>query len=99
MNIFMDLRLYYLYYLLFINLLGFLLMGIDKHKARHKKWRIPEKTLFVSAILGGSVGSLAGMYIFRHKTKHKSFTIGMPAILIIHILILISLYCFTKGIY
>jgi len=64
-----------------INGLAFLLCGIDKRKARRDRWRIPEKTLFLSAILGGSVGFLLGMHLFRHKTKHKSFTIGMPLIL------------------
>jgi len=64
-----------------INGLAFLLCGIDKWKARRDRWRIPEKTLFLSAILGGSVGFLLGMHLFRHKTKHKSFTIGMPLIL------------------
>lgn len=78
-------------YLIFINLLGFLLMGIDKQKARHRKWRIPEKTLFLTAILGGSIGSILGMQIFRHKTRHTSFVVGMPCILIIQILLAIYL--------
>ena len=68
-------------YLVIINLAAFALCGIDKYKARRDLWRIPEKTLFLSAILGGSVGFLLGMRVFRHKTKHKSFTIGMPLIL------------------
>ena len=71
-----------LYYLIFINLLAFLLMGLDKAKARRHRWRIPEKTLFLSAIIGGSIGAILGMQIFRHKTKHASFRIGMPCILI-----------------
>ena len=70
-------------YLLLINLLAFALMGIDKKKARRHKWRIPEKTLFLSALLGGSVGAIAGMQFFRHKTKHWYFVIGMPAILVL----------------
>lgn len=65
------------------TLIAFILMGVDKWKAVHDSWRIPEKTLFLSAILGGSAGALAGMYLFRHKTKHRSFTIGMPLILIL----------------
>lgn len=69
-------------YLIFMNLLAFLLMGLDKSKARRNQWRIPEKTLFLSAILGGSIGSILGMQVFRHKTKHASFRIGMPCILI-----------------
>lgn len=69
-------------YLIFMNLLAFLLMGVDKAKARWNRWRIPEKTLFLSAILGGSIGAILGMQVFRHKTKHASFRIGMPCILI-----------------
>ena len=69
-------------YLIIINLLAFLLMGLDKRKAKRHKWRIPEKTLFLSAIIGGSIGALLGMQVFRHKTKHASFRIGMPCILI-----------------
>ena len=55
-------------YLIFMNLLAFLLMGLDKSKARRNQWRIPEKTLFLSAILGGSIGAIVGMQVFRHKT-------------------------------
>ena len=73
---------YFLLYLLLINAAAFLLMLVDKVKAKKNKWRIPERTLFGSALLGGSVGALLGMYTFRHKTKHLSFTLGMPAILI-----------------
>ena len=62
-------------------------MLIDKHKAKKNRWRIPEKTLFLTAILGGSVGSLVGMYTFRHKTKHIQFTLGMPVILGIQLFI------------
>lgn len=72
-------------YLIAMNLIGFALMGLDKHKAKKHLWRIPEKTLFLSSILGGSVGTLAGMYAFRHKTKHWYFVVGMPAILILQI--------------
>lgn len=79
------------FYLAFINVLGFVLMGIDKQKARHKKWRIPEKTLFLTAILGGSIGSILGMQIFRHKTRHTAFVIGMPCILIIQIILAVLL--------
>jgi uncharacterized membrane protein YsdA (DUF1294 family) len=78
---------YLLIYLLVINAAGFLLMLIDKHKAKKNRWRIPEKTLFLTAILGGSVGSLVGMYTFRHKTKHIQFTLGMPVILGIQLFI------------
>lgn len=70
-----------LLYLIIINALSFLLMLADKHKARKNLWRIPERTLFAAAIFGGSIGSIAGMYLFRHKTKHWYFVVGMPAIL------------------
>lgn len=73
------------------TLIAFALMGIDKWKAKHDSWRIPEKTLFLSAILGGSVGALAGMYLFRHKTKHLSFTVGMPLILAVQIVLVLLL--------
>lgn len=72
-----------LLYLLLLNLTGFLIMGIDKRRARRHMWRISEKTLFFTALLGGSVGTLAGMYAFRHKTRHWYFVIGMPLILIL----------------
>ena len=76
---------YILLWLAGINLLALVLCGIDKWKARRDRWRIPEKTLFLSAILGGSVGLLVGMYLFRHKTKHKSFTIGVPTIFVLQL--------------
>ena len=72
-----------LIYFLIINALGFLLMLADKRKARKKLWRIPEATLLTVAAIGGSIGSLAGMYTFRHKTKHLKFTLGIPAIMVI----------------
>ena len=78
-----------LIYLLIINAVSFLLMLTDKIKAKKNKWRIPEKVLFLVAILGGSVGSLLGMYLFRHKTKHFSFLLGMPLIFAAQILIVV----------
>ena len=69
-------------YLLAVNVLLFALMGIDKWKAKRGAWRIPEKTLFLTAALGGSVGGILGMKVFRHKTRHNSFKFGFPAILI-----------------
>ena len=68
-------------YLLIINAAGFLLMLVDKWKAKKNRWRIRESTLLLVAALGGSVGSLAGMYLFRHKTQHLKFTLGVPLIL------------------
>ena len=70
-----------LLYLLIINAAAFLLMLIDKWKAKNNRWRIPERVLFGSAFLGGSIGAIAGMYTVRDKSKHLSFVIGMPAIL------------------
>ena len=72
-------------YFLTINALGFLLMLADKHRARKNRWRIPEATLMGVAALGGSIGSLIGMYTVRHKTKHVKFTIGIPVILILQL--------------
>ena len=73
-------------YLLAINALAFALMGVDKAKARRTAWRIPENVLFGAAILGGSVGALVGMALFRHKTKHVSFVIGLPVILLLQLI-------------
>lgn len=70
-------------YLVAINLVGFASMGMDKRRAKRGKWRIPEARLFLYAILGGSVGSIAGMWTFHHKTKHWYFKYGMPLILIL----------------
>lgn len=70
------------------NLLGLILMGADKSRARRGAWRIPEKTFFLLAVLGGSVGCWLGMYLFHHKTRHWYFVVGMPLILIAQILIL-----------
>ncbi len=72
-------------YITVINAFAFAMMGIDKAKARKGAWRIPEKTLFISAILGGSVGAWLGMYVFRHKTRHWYFVVGMPLIFAIQI--------------
>lgn len=69
-------------YLLIMNAAGVISMLADKRKAKKKLWRIPEATLLTIAALGGSIGSLAGMYTFRHKTKHLKFRLGIPAILI-----------------
>lgn len=74
-------------YLLIINILGFFAMGIDKWKAKNNHWRIPENTLFGFTILGGGIGTIAGIYVFRHKTKKKKFTIGMPVILILEVIL------------
>lgn len=80
-----------LIYLAVTNFISFIAMGVDKYKARKRAWRIPESTLFVLALIGGSIGSVAGMHLFHHKTRHWYFLYGMPAILIIQILIVIVL--------
>lgn len=76
-------------YLLAINVMSFAMFGLDKHKARKHSFRISEKGLFVSALLGGSIGALLGMKVFRHKTQHKKFIIGIPMILVCQIAIII----------
>lgn len=86
--------LYIICYLLIVNIAAFFLMGIDKKKAQTGAWRIPEKTLFLSAILGGGVGAIAGMQLFRHKTRHRSFVIGMPLILLAWVILLAALIYF-----
>ena len=68
-----------------VNLAGFILMGVDKSRAKRDAWRIPEKTLFLTAILGGSVGAIAGMFFFHHKTRHWYFRFGLPAILVVQL--------------
>lgn len=68
-------------YLIIINLLSLFLMTEDKRRARRHLWRIPERTLFAAALVGGSVGALLGMYLFHHKTRHWYFVVGMPLIL------------------
>ena len=75
-----------LVYLLIVNALGFILMLVDKIKAKKNLWRIPEKTLMMVAVIGGSIGSYAGMRIFRHKTMHPKFYIGIPVILALQIM-------------
>lgn len=69
-------------YLAVMNVLGVAVMWSDKRRARLHRWRIPEKVLFGVSLLGGSAGTWAGMYLFRHKTKHWHFVVGMPLILV-----------------
>ena len=80
-----------LIYLLVINLIGFLMMWSDKRRAKWGKWRIPEQTLFIITALGGGIGTIAGMYTFRHKTKKLKFTIGLPVLMILEIALVIYL--------
>lgn len=78
-------------YVFLVNIIAFIMMGIDKRKAIKREWRVPEATLFILAIIGGSLGSILGMYTFHHKTRHLSFTIGMPAILVIQVILIVIL--------
>ena len=75
----------FLVYLCIINALAMLLMLIDKQKARKNLWRIPESTLLGCCVIGGSMGGLVGMYLFRHKTKHIRFMVGIPLMLILQL--------------
>lgn len=81
-------------YLLILNVVGFFLMGMDKRRAVKHQWRIPEKSLFLCSLLGGSIGTWAGMYAFHHKTKHWYFVVGMPLILFLQIGIVCYLYLY-----
>lgn len=73
------------FFLAAVNLLAFILMGADKRRARRSLRRIPERALFLAALIGGSVGAIAGMYAFRHKTKHLHFVLGLPSILLLQL--------------
>lgn len=81
----------YLIYLLLVNAVGFFLMLVDKQKARRNLWRIPERVLIGTAIAGGSLGVLLGMRLFRHKTLHPKFSVGVPILLAVHMILLIPL--------
>ena len=85
-----------LIYLAIMTVVGLIIMKVDKVKAQKQAWRVKEATLFLVSAIGGSLGTWAGMYIFRHKTKHWYFVVGMPAIFIIHVVLLVFL--FSKGI-
>ena len=80
------------YYLLAINVVTFIVYGIDKYKAKKAKWRIPEATLLLLAVLGGSIGAWMGMKVWHHKTMHKKFKYGIPAILLIQIALMAYLH-------
>ena len=80
---------YILIYFAIINLIGFLMMWYDKHQAKWGNWRVPEKTLFMITFLGGGIGTLTGMYTFRHKTQKAKFVFGFPTILISEICLII----------
>lgn len=85
-------------YLLAVNIITFIVFGIDKQRAKNQEWRISEATLIGLAVIGGSVGALLGMRFFRHKTKHKKFTVGIPVILMIQAVVpVIFMVALRKG--
>ena len=81
-----------LVYLVLVNAAGLLFMFVDKQKAQRGQWRIPEATFMLTAAIGGSVGSLLGMYLFHHKTRHSKFTVGIPLILVLQVALAIWLW-------
>ena len=88
----MDVVIIIISYIVMMNLVSFALMGIDKYKAKKKAWRIPEATLFLFAIFGGSIGSILGMFLFHHKTRHWYFLYGLPVILIVQLICIYLLW-------
>ncbi len=88
----MDVVIIIISYIVMMNLVSFALMGIDKYKAKKKAWRIPEATLFLFAIFGGSIGSILGMFLFHHKTRHWYFLYGLPLILIVQLVCIYLLW-------
>lgn len=87
----MEARQLILVYLAVITVMTFLVYGIDKWKAQHKRWRIPESVLLGLAAIGGSIGALLGMKVWRHKTQHKKFKFGVPAILVVQVAVVVWL--------
>ena len=89
----------FLIYLAVVNLAAFALMGVDKLRAKRGAWRIPERTLFLPAILGGSPGAILGMQVFRHKTRHRQFAVGIPLILLVQLVIVVLLIWKCRGLF
>ena len=83
---------YSLYYLLAVNIVAFVLYGIDKYKAKRNKWRISEAALLTVAVIGGSIGAWAGMRLWHHKTMHKKFKFGIPAIIILQVALMVYIH-------
>ena len=84
-------------YVIVINVITLMMYGIDKWKAKHSKWRIPEATLLIMAAVGGSIGAWMGIKLFHHKTLHKKFKYGVPAILILQLAIIVFIYLKTNN--
>lgn len=78
-------------YAVAVNVVSLIVMGVDKRRAIKRAWRIPESTLFVLAIIGGSIGSIIGMHLFHHKTRHWYFLYGMPVILALQLMLILAL--------
>lgn len=87
-----DYHLFIAIYIIAVNLVTFVTYGIDKYKSIKRKWRISEATLLTMAVIGGSIGAWTGMKVWRHKTMHKKFTIGIPIVFVIHLFIVIYLH-------
>ncbi len=83
---------YFIIYLIVINIISFIAMYVDKKKARYGKWRIPEQSLLILALIGGSIGAIVGIYTFRHKTKKMRFTVGFPVILVLQIVLIFLIW-------
>ena len=86
-------------YVVIINVITFFVYGLDKNKAKARQWRIPEAQLIFLAVIGGSVGALAGMKVFHHKTRKPKFRIGVPAILVIQLIIIYFLFSGNEEVY
>lgn len=93
---FNKLELYFLTYVILINFITFIVYGIDKNKAKNKQWRIPESTLIFLCLMGGSVGGLISMVVFKHKLSKKKFYIGIPSILILNKIIEMVIFNYIK---
>ena len=83
---------YSLYYLLAVNIVAFVLYGIDKYKAKRNKWRVSEAALLTVAVIGGTIGAWAGMRLWHHKTMHKKFKFGIPAIIILQVALMVYIH-------
>ena len=90
-----DYHLFIAIYIIAVNLVTFVTYGIDKYKSIKRKWRISQATLLTMAVIGGSIGAWTGMKVWRHKTMHKKFTIGIPIVFVIHLFIVIYLHTIT----
>ncbi|MBB5324532.1 uncharacterized membrane protein YsdA (DUF1294 family) [Anoxybacillus tepidamans] len=85
-------------YIVLVNVIGFLAMAVDKYKAKHRKWRIAERTLWLLSLAGGAIGTTAGMFLFRHKTRHRAFRYGLPLVAILDVLIYVIFYQWGRRI-